>query len=1063
MNRTDIKQADVFISWTGKDAIEKDRICSYLSSRGLVPLESQSECVGQYLQWSVEAAKSATVFLLLLTKHTCSSKNIPLEILSALTMDDAENRIVVVCENQDIYRTLAFDRFDPALGKQFGFQCETFDPDELHKRKLSVIELKDEELTDKKLEEIAHKTELLIINRAEHIYRERQRPAHMRLASLSMRRGAELEGDFDRLYLKRSVTEPESGETYDSAEVFTKGDGVFFLHGPAGSGKTQYIGQIRTETPENTIVFSLPCAKAAMSPRTLFEDMYEEFFRVLGKGIFYSPDNFRRLIAERHVILILDGMDEIATEKGIRSFLRKVEEYYEPHSKGTTLLFTGRDEKDADMISLGGKRAKKFRLNELTDEEIGALSEELFLLFDAGGKGKEFYVKIKDLNREIKANPLLLTQLAIIYEREGAVPETVVGIFDAISEITFRMDTTKRILEVPDEYEDMIRGLSDILKKFSMERYRLISEGKSIAPVKIFSKILSRYGDKAERAQFLEEYLESRAILIDGEFYHKLFLEYFTAVGYYESCYSDYDELESPETVKALFSHYREGYWTQVLQMFLVKADSLIDGAETDKLYSLILASGKITEYTLLFDTCRDLIRHKQEAEVVCVCDLLFKSAQKIYPPYGPLFWYVPEYALYEPVLIAAERLIGDEKALALARDVCYLYAQKNHCSEITQRVDARALWERACPRLKGVRRALIELFLLGKTEELVGTNVYPRCFNLVEACALEKNGFSIGGRMKVPFSDELELYEHTSFNEFEGECYGLVSCAFDDAFEEKLRSETTRRVTGLAFSPAERTEFPAELRFYCKSVRVLYFPENMTERDAFTFGSDGPCWAEKHPSCALSQYGILYLSGEVAIPGYWTRFKEQQFAYCNDLTSVSFPEKATGIAWGMFEGCRNLRTVTFPDGIKDFPDGIFRDCISLEEVLLPSGTVTIGDNMFCSCKSLTEIALPGNIEKIGYAAFENCIGLKKIILPQKITEIESDTFRGCVDLSEIIIPQGVKKIGSYAFYGCSSLREIVIPAGVSEISFSAFENCSVLRKISIPDGIAKIEKSAFV
>ena len=173
---------------------------------------------------------------------------------------------------------------------------------------------------------------------------------------------------------------------------------------------------------------------------------------------------------------------------------------------------------------------------------------------------------------------MLLSQLAIIYKDSGKIPETVVGIFDAISEITFHMDAGRTVTDIPASYRNMVENIGDLLKKFSAERYRLLSEGKTVAPVKIFAKILNSYEDKVPRAQFLTEYLQNRAIWVDGEFVHKMFLEYFTAVYYYEHTFDDYDELcDTDGLLKILFEHYSDPYWAQVIQLYLIKADSCID------------------------------------------------------------------------------------------------------------------------------------------------------------------------------------------------------------------------------------------------------------------------------------------------------------------------------------------------------------------------------------------------------------------------------------------------------------------------------------------------------
>lgn len=1083
MERIDIKKADVFISWTGKDAALKDSIADYLSENNLTVLESKGECTGRYLQWSIEAAKSATVFLLILTENTCKSKNVPLEILSALEMEDAENRIIVVCSSQSIFRDLPF---------------ENFDPDELHKRKISVIEMDERGLTDGTLADIKHKAELLIINQTEKIYRANTKPAYIKLIMLykTLQRSGDREESFENLYIPRTVTEYGEGGSlinYDSPDAFIKSDGVFFMCGPAGSGKTQYINQIRSFSDEGTVIVSLSCSKVAGSERTLFGDMYQEVYRILGNRTFYSEANFERLLSERRLFLILDGVDEIATEEGVRAFLRKVEDYYIPNIQKTTVFFTGRDIKGADLIAMNGRRTRKLYLDALTDEKVKTLCDNLFLIFGANEQGREFYVSIRDLTNEIRTNPLLLSQLAIIYRDSGKIPETVVGIFDAISEITFRMDAGKTMSEIPQTYREMVRNIGTLLKEFSKERYRLLSAGKPVTPVKIFSKILAGYADKTARAEFLVEYLQSRAILTDGEFYHKLFLEYFTAVCYYENCFDDYDELVNTEALKELFSHYSDNYWKQVIQMFLIKADSCIDGAETENLYSGILTVGEIADYTLLFDTCRDLIKHEEEAQVTLVSDVLFKSAEKTYPPYGPLFWYVPEYKLYEATLLAAEKLTGNAKALALARDVCYIYGQKNIYSDVTKRVDGARLFEAAKNGLKGVRKALCEIFYLGDTKCEEGKDIYPRCFNVPETLSFRDYSCGVGGRMPTPFEDELGLYEHTSYNEMNGECYGLISCPYDDGFENYLRPKNTAKVTGLCFSPANREVFADELKFYSNSVNILYYPENMTKKVGYFFRI--PFWFGALADCVITENGIYYLFGDVVCPWEYSgnTINNSTFGFCKSIVKLRISMGVMEIGEFAFNDCINLTAISIPDNVTKIGKGAFLRCISLTEVKIPENLTEIEYWTFAGCRSLTEIKIPESVTKIGNNAFADCSSLMGIKIPENVTEIGLRAFTNCLSLNEMQIPEGVKEIGDNAFEGCEGLKSIIlpqrfqgqesrlclsentvikwlykekqipiIPKGATEIEEGAFEECFNLKEMPIPDSVKVIGAKAF-
>ena len=48
--RTDIKQCDVFVSWTSADRDLKNRIVEYLNEKGISCLESDESCSGDCIQ-----------------------------------------------------------------------------------------------------------------------------------------------------------------------------------------------------------------------------------------------------------------------------------------------------------------------------------------------------------------------------------------------------------------------------------------------------------------------------------------------------------------------------------------------------------------------------------------------------------------------------------------------------------------------------------------------------------------------------------------------------------------------------------------------------------------------------------------------------------------------------------------------------------------------------------------------------------------------------------------------------------------------------------------------------
>lgn len=1022
--RTDIRASDVFISWTGKDREIKNRIADYLANNGISCLESDHDCCGDFAEWSREAVSVCNVCILVLTENTFESTYVPIEIEEFKKLDNWQNRIIPVCPDISVYQK-----------ENWG----------LHESVSAVFTDGDY------LPSLLAKTASLIINRQHAIYQSNCRKEYVNLVPLiTSVKASTRQYSFDDLYVTRSVTEihenNEPGQTVASPKELISEDGVLFISGPAGSGKTQYIHQIRECADTDSLVISLSCAKASASQSSLINLMYDKFARVIGLGCFYTIESFKRLLETKRLILILDGMDEIATKAATDKFVKKINSFYSSNSKNLTVIFTSRNPEDADTIALGGKSPRRFILNRLTDGQIATLGKNLFLLFGSAERNNEFYVNISDLDSEIKGNPLLLSQLAIVYEKTGEIPASIVGIYDAISKITFSIDERTDFDAIPDEYRSMLKSeLGEILKSFSQERYILLSAGKKIEAVKILSKLLKeRYGSESRaRAEFLIEYLENRSILIDGEFYHKMFLEYFTAVAYYEQIFDDYDELYSTDVLNDLFSHYDDSYWSSVINLFLVKADSCIDGDATEELYAKIVDGKGICEYTLLFNTCRDLIRHKESAELVLVLDILAKSADGVYPPYGPLFWYVPEYKLYETAVLAASKMKGNPRALALVRDVCFTCGNLYTLADVTDKVSAEELYLASQSSLSGVRAELVELFCLGKTDSYVGKDVYPRCFNTAESESFMKNGHGVFDTMGTLFADELGLWQSEEYPTLNGEYIGFI-CAtyYKEIIEKKLSKMPTAKVSGLLLTNTNDTAMEF-IQFERTSVRVIYIPENTEiiekDFDKFTKNSFYVRIAEKSIGSTCHVY----------IP--------------NDVRSITVPHGITELHGEFFRGLDALESAYLPDGMLSIATSAFRYCRSLASISIPDSVVKISGCAFEGCTALSEITIPCSVRKIGWCAFKSCTALTNISIPESVTEIEPGAFEGCSSLKSITIPNSVTEIGSNVFADCTSLQSIKIPNSLTEIQFGLFHNCRSLSEVVIPESVEKIDNMAFI
>ena len=1068
--RIDIKKHEVFISWTGADYETKNRIVEYLQANNISCLESDHSCSGDFEQWSREAVAACNIFLLIGSLNTFNSKYVPVEIAEYKKLKNYKNRIVPVWLNKDALVA------EPWGLKDFA----------------SAVILNEDGLTDSALQMILDKVISLNINYLEQKYRQASRAEQMKLLSLSgIKHAIDKQYDFSKLYIPRTISETdENSKTtleHKSTELFYERDEIFFIYGPAGSGKSQYVNQIRDGAPDDVIIIDLPCSKL-LAEKDIFTAAYNEFTRVCGYPDYYDENNFISLLDNRRVMLVFDGMDEIPTLSQKRDIISKAEAFYQANNKKTIFVFTSRSISDADLIAIGGKQVCRLLLKKLDEAEISTLSENLFVCFGKEQSGEEFFIKIHDLDEEIRSNPLLLSQLSIIYNSTNNIPETIVGIYDAITEIIFKQ--SEQTDNIPEEYRDMLTtDISDILKEFSKERYTLLSKGKNIEAKKIFTKIFDEkgYGESSKkRSDVLVNFLENRAIFVDGEFCHKMFLEYFTAVRYYEIAFDYYDELEDESAVENLFSHYNDTYWSSVIKMFLVKADSLIDEDTTQKLYELI-CSFDVCEYTLLFDTCRDLLRMGNQAQMILIADIIKKSVEGVYPPYGPLFWYVPEYELYDISLLALNHLKDHKelhKMLALVRDVCFIMDNKLTADSITDKISSKELFERAQANLSGVRKALCELFYLGATDFTGGSDLYPRCFNVAEAKSLMENCYGILGRMETPFDDELSLFSHEAFSELNDEFIGMAVCPYDiTAIESKLIKKSCSKLTGLILSHTEN-ETMSYIAINRKHIRAIYIPENISCMDTQGYqawdirlslswdivaDTDGlryyPTSVYLPDGITSIAAGLFYKKGKIKhiyLPNSVKYIEENAFIECKNLTEINIPNSVAKIGAGAFYSCENLETINIPESVTEISKFVFNECSSLSSINIPEGVTKIGTGAFSSCKNLETINIPEGGTEIGEHAFTRCSSLSSINIPDGVTEIGEHAFDCCRSLSSINIPEGVTEINEYVFARCGSLSSINIPKGVTKIGVNAFLYCTALSSINIPTSVTEIAEGAF-
>lgn len=141
----------------------------------------------------------------------------------------------------------------------------------------------------------------------------------------------------------------------------------------------------------------------------------------------------------------------------------------------------------------------------------------------------------------------------------------------------------------------------------------------------------------------------------------------------------------------------------------------------------------------------------------------------------------------------------------------------------------------------------------------------------------------------------------------------------------------------------------------------------------------------------------------ELVIPASVKKVEGSAFAYCPNLTKVTFAASNMELIEGCFVGCHKLQSVTFPASLtRDMTYDMFRDCPMLTTVTLPKNLRTVPQQMFSGCKNLRKIDLPATVTKIDGHAFSGCPITDLVIT--NVTEVDDSSFMGCKSLKTITI-----------------------------------------------------------
>jgi predicted NACHT family NTPase len=339
--------------------------------------------------------------------------------------------------------------------------------------------------------------------------------AHRRKTIAELLEECNLE-DFERFGLGRVIEERVPG--LSAVEKYKK----LIVLGKPGAGKTTFLKYLAIQSNQgkfkpNLVPIFIPLKyfAEALDKPTLLEYIEKQF-----SGCGVTSEHIEKLLKQKSILLLLDGLDEVKKEDQERIFnqIRDISRiFHENHFIITCRIAA----KEYDLF------------DKFTEVEIADFDNEQILLFVQKYfrgkliKSEEFIKHLNKNNRlyQIAGTPLLLTLLCLVFEESGSFPGNRSELYKEGVEILLKKWDAKRGIQRDQVYKKLsYQRKKDLLSQIALITFKA---EKLFFPQKEAEEYIKDYIQNISNTETSPEVLQldSEAILHSIEAQHGLLIE----------------------------------------------------------------------------------------------------------------------------------------------------------------------------------------------------------------------------------------------------------------------------------------------------------------------------------------------------------------------------------------------------------------------------------------------------------------------------------------------------------------------------------------------------------
>lgn len=1054
----------IFVSWTKKDEKKiKKYMDKIFKKTGLTYYLSDGSCIGQFETWFEETISIAPYFLVYISKNALLSQYMPSEIeLAIKKYEKLDYKMITFISELEEKEIKKLDKEN--IFYKLIIECKVSGVFTSNGEK-NVINQVSEKLTN------------MIPYYDFHRYSKRLNNELNRFISfgdISIR-------DLSEVYIERKL-QTVDGIEFDNLNIINENS--ILIMGEAGSGKSTYIQHVAKLLNDKNTVFILKnndIMKIIKNDYSIMDYLYIKLKYEI------TEDTFEKKIKTQKCILIIEGLDEVISINKAK-LISKIDEFNKSYSNFKFIYTSRNSEEISDCVIV--------KLKELDENELYKLAQKYINLYiREENVCKQFYQELNNIDKEIKFNPLLLSQLAYVYSQNFKLPTNKLELYEEIIDLLINIRNRDSVeYNLNNNIRNFIENYEEILSETAF--YLMINQND-----KSFMNALNKVIKNHSISRDIYDYLKNRNI-IDEEygFKHNTFLEYFVALYIFKKSFSKNDisgyipneNLNELIANDVLLGNY---------EMLLLIIDKYCEKKGIQESLKKLLSDTSKYFYLLKF------VKNKSIFGYYLLEPIFIETVEKKSHPYHELLYFTVKNNLFIQLLELAQKVDNEDinYTYAFVHDILVLYSDIN----------------------------------IKEYEKLYSANIKKL-----------RNDGSWRYRILSEYylnnvKNELFVYENDPYNIYKNNCEKLIGHIIVDDFDQ-LKYKTTNKVIGL--SVLNYIDFNNnEISFYNRNIELYVFPkelkkltkkigiDNKLEKikiiGEITEISSGlfTCW---------DYLKEIYLPDSIEIIG------EGAFVECTSLEKIKIPSKARCIRTMAFAGCLSLEEIDLPEGMNEIGDNAFSCCRNLSRIKLPKSITEVGERIFEYSDNIKEIEYSGDYEEllnnsswivnffemtqctlivnengcrkqynlsdcinniiqevydefgfddevetedffdsqcdqednknvqiinlsegteiIGNGAFEGYTNLEEISIPESVKKIEKNAFANCFNLKKIIFSQGLEEISDGAFYGCSNLEEVILPEGLTFIGEEAFKYCYRLNKIQFPESLVTIEKNAF-